>query len=346
MGNPRTGRTTGALVALALLVSMAGCGVVGAPNGAVPAALAFDAPGTAPSAAVPAPSGTATPPAGTPVPAPLPSLDASDVALQSAMPGLYGAAELHPTVSGDTVSVWSQGSCENLLDVLRAGQWTIDLFHQPTRKGQDAWAAVMRKGDARALLVLNGGENGCDGRIVHDQVVQVDASGAVSAHGQGRYLSILCQQNLDLDSTSAPSSASLFALYSIGRRTVLVAGVVPASKGSTHVTAAQLASNEDSDNQTPGLGVDILHGADPVETALTAYGFMLYPMDLTQQEVDKASGAAFGAMTGYGSGPKTSETITITGTSPLTGTFSATALADEQHPTKTLDFSGAFTCSL
>ena len=312
-----------------------------------------------PSAGDPSTAAAANPTAGPAVPAALPSLDPDEVALQSAMPGIYGADDLHPAVSGSGISVWSQHSCLDLLGVLRAGQWSIDVVHQPAKKGQRTWVATMAKGGDRALLTLNGGPGGCSGHLEHDQVARATASGAIETRGDGRFLSVICQPQWDDTSSSTgsnttsappiPSEEFLIGLYTAGGRGILVEAELPTKPGTYHVSATQLAQADSGDNGggTPSVGITLLPTTgDPLALTIKAFGPLLYPLDLTGAQDDQSSMAELlAAYPTFGGGPKSAETIRITQSSPLTGTFTATALTDQSHPDRpTLDISAPFTC--
>jgi hypothetical protein len=316
---------------------------------------------TSGSQPVPASESTAAAPTGSPIAAPLPTLDSAEIGLQAAMPGLFGADDLHATVSGDVVSVWSQHGCTDLLGALRAGQWALTMVHQPASTKQRTWVAIMAKGAARALLTLNGGPGGCSGRIVRDRAVSVTASGAATTHGDGRFLSLMCMAQWDDSGSSSgtdtdgtaepvPSQEYLVGLYTTAGRGFVVLGELPTKPGTYHVAAADIAAAENGDDggERPGVSIVALPAhTDPLPPLLSSFGVLLYPLDLSTDQTigDQGMEQLLAKHPDYGGGPKAAETITINASSPLTGRFSATGLANQRQPSApALDFSAPFGC--
>ena len=341
---------------LGSLLVIAGCAHPGAtqtpeagPADRQPAAALANRQPAAAAAPDTSPASTATtPPTGQAVSAPLPTLGAADVALQSTMPGLFGADGLHATIAGDAVSVWTQGSCAGLLNAVHGGQWAITVVHHPTSKDQRSWVAVLSKGDARALLVVNGGANGCSGRIVHDSAVPVTASGAARADGRGRYLALLCQAEWDgtpseTSPKPVPAQEFVIGLYTSGGQHFLVDGEL-ATKPGTYAFHGSDIVQADGDGDG-GLDVVLLPATpDPLPAVITSLAEMLYPLDLTDDDSD-AMEQLFASHPDYGGGPKAAERITIASASPLAGSFTATGLVDQQHPSRaTVSLSAPLRC--
>ncbi|HET8591308.1 MAG TPA: hypothetical protein VFM01_16850 [Nakamurella sp.] len=303
---------------------------------------------SADSSAMSATSAPAPVTTGSPVPAPanytqpVPALASAEASLEQQMPGMFGLDALGAEVAGDTITIDATSPCSYVLDVIRAGQWSVDMFVSPKGANTSTYAAVLHKGTAAGVLQLSGGANSCQGRITHDETVELSASGALNIKGSGRYLDFYCAGTLDVDSSDGkPTTADLFGAYTIGDRSMLLVGAIPVVKGSHPIS---LASSDEDDEQLGAAAILLPAKTSGVQVLAHTYGPVLF--DLLDQTDANTPVAGLQKYPSYASGPGAKETVTITSTSPVRGTVTATDLAREDGSGKSLSFTVPFTCDI
>jgi hypothetical protein len=240
------------------------------------------------------------------------------------VPDAYGLEQLDGTVKGSQVSFFQRRPCSQVLDTLRAGQWTINLFGKPTA-GAQQYTATMTYGDRAAMLMMSGAGSSCSGSVQVETEQPATMSGAARAAGTARALPVYCHVGPDPSGTSMTDLiATYIGLYrgASGSFLLMVSG--PAAKG-TH----KLVADEDSE------GVMVLPVKPGSEPLAAAAGFM----------TGWYSGAGFGesikGMVGMFAG---SGTLTVTTSSPFAATLTGPKLTDQMGHAGSVSLTAGLGC--
>lgn len=338
-------RTVGEAVALSTVASSTGAatpagGAVGAPSeqpgssgsGAASDGAGSDGPapkrtetgGPGPTGLAPdgAADGLAAPPSG--------KADPAEVALERQVPGFYGLASIGAAVHGHTVSIAAAGDCGFVMEVIRAGQWSVHVIDQPHGQGQ-VWVAVLTLSGRTALLVLDSSSAACTGTITLDRSAALTISGAATATGAASYLPLLCMPVRDED---LPSTQTVFGVYLTADRGYLLTVQTPDAVGSH-----QLPTGDDVD-----AGVVMA----PLGTRNTSVGIAAVAFAAIFDPVNaKASdGEAIGRLMLDGwtsSGAAAAAGVVVTSQHPLRGRFTG-RLTNPDKPASTVKVQADFGC--
>jgi hypothetical protein len=270
------------------------------------------------SACASAPAG----PGGGSTSSPSPSASSSGAApsaLDQALPGLYGLAALGATLHGSTVRVAAPTTCAAVLDMLRAGQWQLDVYLQPRAGKSQIYAAVLRRGNRAAVLRLTETSTQCSGEITHDQPAALTVSGALSGSGTARVVPLACMVVADdLSDTSAKNQQVLFiGAYQTSSATFVVEAGGPAATGQHAV---------DLSADSGGMIVtELPAGRAGLLAAARAFAVLLDPTQANGASSDNPfPGVDVRHLYGVGGGA--GGTLDVTSVHPLVATVSASKL--------------------
>jgi hypothetical protein len=259
---------------------------------------------------------------------------------------MYGLAKIGASPVDGTVPIATPQSCAFVVEVLRAGQWQVTTT--VTRDGaQHSWyQGMVRMGPRMGVFHASQTPSGCTGVITVDQPVTMTLSGAVTASGTGRSLSIWCFGGYDDDDKTMPSHPDKYAflaLYQIAGHSYLAHGMIRNSKGSRSfsLTATDSASDDESDTTDSVYVVSVPDDIPEPAGALAVFQQM--------QGVDSTPSALHGSnparWPSYIGGSHATESVTVTHTDPLVATVTARGMHDENHPQHAaLSFTLPLTC--
>lgn len=332
--------TVGSAVAQSSLASPTGAttpvvGAVGAPSTtANPGATSSGADG-APSSgtegggtgsAGPAPDGAAD---GLAAPPP-DRADPAEVALERQLPGFYGLTSIGATLHGRTLSVATSGDCGFVMEVIRAGQWTVQIIDQPHGQGH-IWLAVLTLSGRTALLMLDSSTAACTGTITLDRPAALTVSGAATTSGTVSYLPMLCLPLLDED---APSAQTVFGIYLTADRGYLLTVQTPDAVGRH-----QLPTGGDAD---AGVVMAALGGRNTaVGTAAVAFAAYFDPLNAKASD-----GEAIGKLMMKGwttDDAATTAAVVVSSQHPLRGHFTG-RLTNPDEPASAVKVQADFGC--
>lgn len=248
-------------------------------------------------ASAPDKAGAAAPPA------------ASDSNMEALAPGLYGLERLADESSGSTVTIRSQRPCSDVLDELRAGQWTM-TFLPASQTALGMTIAVMSYGDRLAVVYLKDQDASCFGSLTVAEPADIEAGGALTASASGIELPVYCHVGPNVDGQDLNDLAvGYFGMFVTDKGAFMVNLSGPANKGTSRLTMG-----EEGDQGIMVLPVK--PGMDPADAALKFVGSFYSGTG----DVDSAFSQFTGMFSGEG-------TLTVTSTDPWRATLTTDALA-------------------
>lgn len=225
------------------------------------------------------------------------------------LPGLYALDRLAIDVNGTTVTIRAQRPCAEVLDELRAGQWTARVI--PAADSPLAMTmALLSYGEHLAMVYLKDSAAACVGTVTAASQVDVTGGGAVTAAGAGVELPLYCHVGPNLDGDDLKDLVlSYFGLFTTASGAFVAMASGPATTGSHTLTVDEEGSQ----------GVTILPlkpGTVPIDAAVT----FLSTFFAGQGDPETAFSQFTGMFAGGG-------TLDVTSSSPLEATLTTDTLA-------------------
>jgi hypothetical protein len=264
--------------------------------------------------------------------------DPDEVALERVLPGMYGLDSLGATMSGTKIAIDVPASCDFVMEVIDAGQWSVTGLVTPTKTSK-TYTATLTNGTTRAILSLVETGTSCQGMIVAPVAATVKITGALTADGPASWYPLTCP------SGSGTDPIPMYGIYATRAATYLVIiGVVP-SRG-TH-TAKGSDSSGDGEalfyqaSGTPDLGPALAAVAELADITSGASGS---GSGGTTDTSASSLPPGWNGRAMFGTGDGTTVTTAVTSTNPLRGTVTATALANPLTPSSSIALSATFGC--
>lgn len=259
--------------------------------------------------------------------------DPAENALEQAFPGLYGLMNIGGSITGKTLTISSPGDCGFVLDVLRAGQWSMTVIASPHDDSHD-YAAIMTLGDRVAVLNLDDSADACAGTMVAERPVTIAVGGAGTS-GEAAFLPLNCLPVVDSD-TDAPASHTVIGVYRTKDAGYLLLAEVPAAKGKHSLDP----------DQDQSILLARLDSTKPAYSQLSKLLTVLY--DPMSPSAGEDAGTELASFQGWSSeGGDTADgtaSVTVDSEKPFAGTVTAKKLADPERPASTISVTLGFAC--
>lgn len=252
------------------------------------------------------------------------------MALERQVPGFYGLTSIGATLHGHTLSIGASGDCGFVMEVIRAGQWSVQTVIAPHGDGH-VWVAVLTLSGRSALLILDSSAAACTGTITLERPAALTITGAATTSGTASYLPVLCLPNQD---EGSPSAQTAIGVYLTADRGYLLSIQTPDAVGSHRLT-----TGGDGD-----AGV-VLAAMGDRNTALAtvALAFAAYFDPLNAKASD---GEAIARLMQNGwstDADTTTAEVVVSQQHPLSGHFTG-RLANPDNPTSAVSVQADFGC--
>ncbi len=225
-------------------------------------------------------------------------------------PGLYGLDRLTSSTSGNTVTIRAHRPCEQVMDELQAGQWTLQSV-PAEQNALGVTIGLMSYGDRLATLYLKDGDGSCTGSLTVSSPADLTVGGALTASPAGSELSLYCHVG---PSPGGDDLTDLQLAYFGLFRTSSGSFVVNLS-GPAKVGTNTLGGDDDGDGDQGIMVLPIKPDVAPVDAALNFIGKFFG----TGDDINAAFADFAGVFNGTG-------TLTVTSTDPLTATLTTDTL--------------------